>query len=54
MPSTRTDLFLAAKRVLRAHRDWTDEQVAEHIGCHPLLAPDVIAPARTEVEQDGG
>lgn len=53
MPSTRTDLFLAAKWVLRLHREWSDEQVAEHIGCHPLLAPEIIAPARIEVEQDG-
>jgi hypothetical protein len=53
MPSPRTDLFLAAKRVLRVHREWSDEQVAAHIGCPVLLAPDVIAPARTEVEQDG-
>jgi hypothetical protein len=54
MPSTRTDLFLAAKRVLRVHRDWTDEQVAKRTGCPALLIPEVIAPARTEVEQDDG
>jgi len=53
MPSDRVSLFLAAKRVLRAHGDWTDEQVAEHIGLHPLLIPDVLPAARTEVEQDG-
>lgn len=54
MPGTRTDLFLAAKKALRAHRDWTDERVAEHIGCHPLLISEIIGPARREVEQDGG
>lgn len=52
MPYTRTDMFLAAKRALRVHRDWTDEQLAEHIGMHKLLIPDVIAPARREIEQD--
>jgi hypothetical protein len=54
MPYTRTDMFLAAKRALRVHRDWTDEQLAEHIGIHALLIPDVIAPARREIDQDEG
>ena len=52
MPYTRTDMFLAAKRALRVHRDWTDEQLAEHIGISKVLIPDVIAPARREIEQD--
>jgi hypothetical protein len=54
MPSTRTDLFLAAKRALRAHRGWSNEEVAEFIGCHRLLIDDCIVPARREVEQDEG
>jgi hypothetical protein len=52
MPYTRTDMFLAAKRALRVHRDWDDKQIAEHIGIHVMLIPDVIAPARREIEQD--
>lgn len=45
-------MFLAAKRALRVHRDWTDEQLAEFLGIHALLIPDVITPARREIEQD--
>ena len=53
MPYTRADMFLAAKRALRVHRAWTDEQVADYCGIPHMLIPDVIAPARREVEQDG-
>lgn len=52
MPFTRTDMFLAAKRVIRIHRDWTDEQVAEQAGIPALVVPDVIPAARREIEQD--
>lgn len=52
MPSTRTDMFLAAKRMLRVHRDWTDEQLADNLAIPKILIPDVIVPARREVEQD--
>jgi hypothetical protein len=49
MSSTRVEWFLAAKRTLRLHRDWTDEQV----GAIPSSEFDsVIRPARAEVEQD--
>jgi hypothetical protein len=54
MPYTRTDMFLAAKRAMRVHRDWDDEQVADFLGIHHLLIPDVIVPARREIEQDEG
>lgn len=54
MPYTRTDMFLAAKRAMRVHRDWTDEQVADFLSIHRMLIPDVIAPARREIEQDEG
>jgi hypothetical protein len=46
-------MFLAAKKALRIHRDWTDDQVAEHCGIPRVLIAEVIAPARREVEQDG-
>lgn len=52
MASTRVEWFLAAKKALRAHRDWSDEQVANYCGI-PLAAMDeIIHPARQEVEQD--
>lgn len=52
MPYTRADMFLAAKRVIRVHRDWSDEQVADNTAIPRLLIPDVIPPARREIEQD--
>jgi hypothetical protein len=52
MASTRVEWFLAAKKALRAHPDWADEQVAHHCGI-PLAATDeIIRPARQEIEQD--
>jgi hypothetical protein len=52
MASTRVEWFLAAKKALRAHRDWTDEQVANHCGIPLAVAGEIIRPARQEVEQD--
>lgn len=52
MASTRVEWFLAAKRTLRTHRDWTDEQVANHCGIPRAEIDTVILPARREVEQD--
>lgn len=54
MPSDRVSQFLAAKRLLRVHPDWDDEQVAAHLGIPPILIPDVVAPARTEIENEAG
>lgn len=54
MASTRVEWFLAAKKILRVHRDWTDEQVANYCGIPLVMADEVIAPARREVEQDNG
>jgi hypothetical protein len=54
MASTRVEWFLAAKRALRQHRDWTDEQVANYCGIPLAMADEVIRPARQEVEQDNG
>jgi hypothetical protein len=53
VPYTKTDMFLAAKKVLRVHPDWTDEQVCEFTGIPAAVADETIAPARREVEQDG-
>jgi hypothetical protein len=53
MPYTRTDMFLAAKRVLRVHPDWTDEQVADNLAIPKLIIPETVAVARREIEQDG-
>lgn len=53
MASSRVEWFLLAKRTLRAHRDWTDEQVAEHCGIPKSEIDQVVRPARREVEGDG-
>jgi hypothetical protein len=52
MASTRVEWFLAAKRTIRLHRDWSDQQVGEHCGIPAAEYSSVIRPARTEVEQD--
>lgn len=43
------DGYMAAKRVIRAHPDWTDAQVAEAAGIHPLMVAETVAPARRDV-----
>jgi hypothetical protein len=55
MASTRVEWFLAAKKTFRAHRGWTNEQVAEHNGIPRAEAGEVgiVATARQEVETDG-
>jgi hypothetical protein len=53
MASSRVEWFLAAKKALRVHRDWTDEQVADYCGIPRGVMDEVIAPARREIEQDG-
>ena len=52
MASQRVEWFLAAKKALRVHPDWTDEQVANYCGIPLAVAEEVIAPARQETEQD--
>jgi hypothetical protein len=46
-------MFLAAKRVLRIHPDWTNEQVADNLAIPKLLISETVAVARKEIEQDG-
>ena len=53
MASQRVELFLRAKQALRIHRDWTDDQVAEHVGIPRPMIEEIMRPARQEVEQDG-
>ena len=53
MASQRVELFLRAKQTLRVHRDWTDDQVAEHVGIPRAMIAEIMRPARQEVEQDG-
>jgi hypothetical protein len=53
MPRTRTDDFLAAKRLLRVHPDWTDEQVAEALGIPRADIDLTVAVARREIETAG-
>jgi isoaspartyl peptidase/L-asparaginase-like protein (Ntn-hydrolase superfamily) len=50
MANTRADQFLQAKQVIRQHKDWTDEQLAEHLGLKPHEAAQVIPQARKDVE----
>jgi len=52
MASTRVEWFLAAKKALRAHPDWTDAQVANYCGIPLAVTDEVIRPARKEIEQD--
>lgn len=52
MASTRVEWFLAAKKALRAHPGWSDEQVANHCGIPLAITGEIIGPARREIEQD--
>jgi len=52
MASTRVEWFLAAKKALRAHPDWSDEQVANYCGIPLAVTDEIIGPARREIEQD--
>lgn len=52
MASTRVEWFLAAKKALRAHPDWSDEQVANYCGIPLAVVDEIIRPARQEIEQD--
>jgi hypothetical protein len=53
MTSQRVEWFLQAKRTLRAHPEFTDEQVAERCNIPAAVMGEVIPPARREIEQDG-
>jgi hypothetical protein len=53
MASQRVEWFLAAKKALRAHPDWTDEQVADHCGIPRAVIDEVVWPARREIDGDG-
>lgn len=53
MPSTRVEWFLLAKRTLRAHPGWSNEEVADHCGIPHAEIDGVVRPARQEVEADG-
>jgi hypothetical protein len=52
MASTRVEWFLAAKKALRSHPGWSDEQVANHCGIPLAVTDEIIRPARQEIEQD--
>jgi DNA-binding transcriptional regulator LsrR (DeoR family) len=50
MPSTNTDMFLAAKRYLRLHPELTNEQVADQLNIPRALIQDIVVVARREVD----
>jgi transcriptional regulator with XRE-family HTH domain len=52
MPSRHATAFIEAKAVLRQHRDWTDEQVAERVGISKFEISRVVTPARADLEAD--
>lgn len=52
MASTRVEWFLLAKKALRAHLDWSDEQVCNYAGIPLAVADEIVRPARQEIEQD--
>lgn len=47
-------MFLNAKKFIRLHPEWSDERVADTIGCPHILIDDIIAPARREIDADAG
>jgi hypothetical protein len=46
-------MFLAAKKTLRNHPDWSDEEIAQHLGIHKLDIDGTVAVARRELENAG-
>lgn len=50
--SRRTELFLAAKRTIRAHPDWDDQQIADAIGSRLIECADLLREARKDVAAD--
>ncbi len=52
MAGGKAQAFLEAKKTLRVHPDWTDEQVAERIGISKMEIPDVLPAARRDLAAD--
>lgn len=52
MASRKTELFLAAKRWIRAHPEADDQDVADAIGAKLLEAEELIAAARKDHAAD--
>lgn len=50
--SRKVELFLAAKRVLRSHPDFTDQEIADHIGARLIEAEEIIREARKDSAAD--
>jgi hypothetical protein len=48
----KAEVFLAAQKALRAHPDWTDEEVADHLNVKLIAMGSTIHEARRELEQD--
>lgn len=49
MASSKWQQHIEATQAIRRHRDWTDDQVLEHLRMHPLEI-NIVQEARREVE----
>jgi hypothetical protein len=49
---TRAVAFTEALALIRAHKDWTDEQLANRLGLHQSEVRHVIPQARLQVQRD--
>lgn len=50
--SRKTELFLAAKRAIRTHPDYDDQQIADYIGARLIEAQEIITEARKDCAAD--
>lgn len=50
--SRKTELFLAAKRTIRAHPEYDDQAIADNIGARLIEAQEIITEARKDVAAD--
>jgi hypothetical protein len=53
MASQKVEWFLAAKKAMRLHPDYDNEQIADHCGIPKAAIDETVAPARREIDADG-
>lgn len=49
----RSDFFLRAKKAIRQHPDYSDEQIAEAAAIPAAIAPEIVREARKDVGAGG-